>query len=117
MTKADVIDAVAVEAELSRRQAGEIVDLILNEIKGALQKGDRVALNPFGSFVVRARQAREGRNPKTGEKITIAARKVPAFVAGSRSRKPSAADDRARKESEKIERAVAKLGYRASLGD
>ena len=71
MTKADVIDAVAVEAELSRRRAGEILDLILNEIKGALQKGDRVALNPFGSFVVRARRAREGRNPKTGEKITI----------------------------------------------
>lgn len=83
MTKADVIDAVAVEAELSRRRAGEILDLILNEIKGALQKGDRVALNPFGSFVVRARQAREGRNPKTGEKITIAARKVPVFVAGT----------------------------------
>ena len=83
MTKADVIDAVAVEAELSRRQAGEIVDFILNQIKGALRNGDRVALNPFGSFVVRARRAREGRNPKTGEKITIAARKVPAFVAGS----------------------------------
>jgi DNA-binding protein HU-beta len=82
LTKADVIDAVAAEAELSRRQAGEIVDLILNEIKAALQKGDRVALNPFGSFVVRARQAREGRNPKTGEKIRIAARNVPAFVAG-----------------------------------
>ena len=83
MTKADVIDAVATEAALSRRQAGQIVDLILNEIQGALQKGDRVALNPFGSFVVRARQAREGRNPKTGEKIQIAARNVPAFVAGS----------------------------------
>jgi DNA-binding protein HU-beta len=83
LTKADVIDAVAVEAELSRRQAGEIVDFILNQIKGALRDGDRVALNPFGSFVVRARRAREGRNPKTGEKITIAARKVPAFVAGS----------------------------------
>ena len=83
MTKADVIDAVAVEAELSRRQAGEIVDFILNQIKGALRNGDSVALNPFGSFVVRARRAREGRNPKTGEKITIAARKVPAFVAGS----------------------------------
>jgi nucleoid DNA-binding protein len=82
LTKADVIDAVAVEADLSRRRAGEIVDLILNEIKAALQKGDRVALNPFGSFVVRPRRARDGRNPKTGEKITIAARKVPAFVAG-----------------------------------
>jgi nucleoid DNA-binding protein len=82
LTKTDVIDAVALEAELSRRQTGAILELILDEIKGALQKGDRVALNPFGSFVVRARQAREGRNPKTGEKITIAARKVPAFVAG-----------------------------------
>lgn len=82
MTKADVIDAVATGAELSRRQAGEVVDLILNEIKSALKKGDRVALNPFGSFVVRSRQAREGRNPKTGEKISIAAHNVPAFVAG-----------------------------------
>ena len=82
MTKADLIEAVASENELSKRQAGEIVDLILEEIKTALQKGDRVALTPFGSFVVRARKAREGRNPKTGEKIIIAARKVPAFVAG-----------------------------------
>lgn len=82
MTKADVIDAVADQTELSRRQAGEILDCILNEIKSALKKGDRVALNPFGSFVVRSRQAREGRNPKTGEKISIAARNVPAFVAG-----------------------------------
>jgi integration host factor alpha subunit len=82
LTKADLIDTVASEIELSKRQAAEIVDLILNEIKSALQKGDRVALTPFGSFVVRSRKAREGRNPKTGEKIKIAARKVPAFVAG-----------------------------------
>ena len=82
MTKADLIDAVAGEAGLSKRQAGEVVELILDEIKTALQKGDRVALTPFGSFVVRARKAREGRNPETGEKIRIAARKVPAFVAG-----------------------------------
>jgi DNA-binding protein HU-beta len=83
LTKADVIDAVATEAAMSRRQAGQIVDFILEKIQGALQRGDRVALNPFGSFVVRSRQAREGRNPKTGEKIKIAARNVPAFVAGS----------------------------------
>ncbi len=83
MTKADLIDAVASEAELSKRQAGEVVDLILEEIKAALQKGDRVALTPFGSFVVRARKAREGRNPKTGEKIKIAATTVPKFSAGA----------------------------------
>jgi nucleoid DNA-binding protein len=82
LTKADLIDTVADEAEMSKRQAGAVVDLILEEIKAALQKGDRVALTPFGSFVVRSRKAREGRNPKTGEKIKIAARKVPAFVAG-----------------------------------
>lgn len=82
MTKADLVDAIAAGVDLSKRQAGEIVDLILTEIKTALQKGDRVALTPFGSFVVRSRKAREGRNPKTGEKIKIAARKVPAFVAG-----------------------------------
>ncbi len=82
MTKADLIDRVATEAELTKRHAGEIVDLILDEISAALKKGDRVALTPFGSFVVRARKAREGRNPKTGEKIKIPARKVPAFVSG-----------------------------------
>ena len=82
LTKADIVVSVAEEAELSRRQAAEIVDMVLDEIKAALQKGDRVALTPFGSFVVRERKAREGRNPKTGAKIKIAARKVPAFVAG-----------------------------------
>lgn len=82
MTKADIIDSIAAEAELSKRQAGAIVELILQEIKAALQKGERVALTPFGTFVVRQRRAREGRNPKTGAAINIPARKVPAFVAG-----------------------------------
>jgi len=67
---------------MSRRQVGELVEMFLDEIKTALQKGDKVALTPFGSFVVRQRRKREGRNPKTGEKIIIAARKVPAFQAG-----------------------------------
>ena len=100
MTKADVVDTVALEAELSRRKAGEIVDLILNEIKGALQKGDRVALNPFGSFVVRSHKARAGRNPKTGEPISIPARKVPAFVAG-KSLKEAIGGNRSRKKKKK----------------
>lgn len=82
MTKADLVDTVANEGELSKRQAAHIVDLIFDEIKNALKKGERVALTPFGNFVVRSRKAREGRNPKTGERIKIAARKVPAFVAG-----------------------------------
>lgn len=82
MTKADIIDSVAAGAELSKRQAGHIVELVLDEIMTALQKGERVALTPFGSFVVRQRRARDGRNPKTGASIKIPARKVPAFVAG-----------------------------------
>ena len=81
MTKSDLIDVVADRAELTKRQVGQIVERIFGEIEAALKKGDRVALTPFGSFVVRSRKAREGRNPKTGEKIDIPARKVPAFVA------------------------------------
>lgn len=82
MTKADLVDSVASEADISKRAASHIVELILGEITGALRKGERVALTPFGSFVVRARKAREGRNPLSGEKMKIPARKVPAFVAG-----------------------------------
>ena len=82
MTKADLIEAVATEHEMSKRQVGQIVEMILDEIKRALKSGDKVALTPFGSFVVRARKKREGRNPKTGQAIVIPARKVPAFQAG-----------------------------------
>jgi DNA-binding protein HU-beta len=102
LTKADVIDAVAAGAELSRRQAGEIVDLILKEITTALRSGDRVALNPFGAFVVRSRQAREGRNPKTGETITIAARRVPAFVAGTSLKEAVGGVARKKKQHKKL---------------
>jgi len=82
LTKAELIENVAAEADMTKRQVSEIVELIFTEIRTALQKGDRVALTPFGNFVVRARKAREGRNPKTGATIKIPARKVPAFVAG-----------------------------------
>ena len=71
LTKADLVESIATEFELTKRQAGEIVDFVLDEIKEALQAGDKVQLIPFGSFLVRARKAREGRNPKTGEKIKI----------------------------------------------
>ncbi|HTD33136.1 MAG TPA: HU family DNA-binding protein [Candidatus Elarobacter sp.] len=82
MTKADIVDSVADQHELSKRQAGEIVDLILDEITSALKQGEKVQLIPFGSFVIRERRARTGRNPQTGEVIKIAARKIPAFSAG-----------------------------------
>jgi DNA-binding protein HU-beta len=82
LTKADLIDTLANEFELSKRQAGDMIDMVLDEITGALKSGDKVQLIPFGSFVVRERKKREGRNPKTGETLVIPARKVPAFTAG-----------------------------------
>jgi nucleoid DNA-binding protein len=83
LTKADLIDAVANQYDdLSKKRVGEIVEMLLDEIKDALAAGDKVQLIPFGSFVVRDRKKREGRNPKTGEKLIIAARRVPAFTAG-----------------------------------
>ncbi|MBV8299463.1 MAG: HU family DNA-binding protein [Candidatus Eremiobacteraeota bacterium] len=82
VTKADIVDNLANEHELSKRQAGEIVDLIHDEITTALKQGEKVQLIPFGSFVVRERRARTGRNPQTGEVLKIAARKVPAFTPG-----------------------------------
>ena len=82
MTKAELVDALAEETELSKRQIGEIVDLVFDNIRNALAAGDKVQLIPFGSFVVRDRKKREGRNPKTGAKLMIPARRVPAFTAG-----------------------------------
>jgi DNA-binding protein HU-beta len=67
---------------VSKRQVGELVDLLLESIRDALVEGDKVQLIPFGSFVVRDRKKREGRNPKTGEVLIIPARRVPAFTAG-----------------------------------
>ena len=82
MTKADLYRLSGDDFELSKRQTGEIIDALLDEIKAALRAGDKVQLIPFGSFMVRDRKRREGRNPKTGEPIVIAARRVPAFSAG-----------------------------------
>lgn len=82
MTKADLIEVLADKNEMSKRAVGELIDGLLDEIESALRKGEKVALIPFGSFEVRQRKRREGRNPKTGEKLIIPARKVPAFSAG-----------------------------------
>ncbi|OGT19176.1 MAG: DNA-binding protein HU [Gammaproteobacteria bacterium RBG_16_57_12] len=82
MNKTDLIDAVAESADISKAAAGRAVDSILDSIGGALKKGDQVNLVGFGTFVVRERAARSGRNPRTGETINIEASKVPAFKAG-----------------------------------
>ena len=82
MNKSDFVSAVASTAELSKTDAGNAVDAVIEVIKKALKKGDSVSLVGFGTFEVRSRAARQGRNPKTGETINIPAAKVPGFKAG-----------------------------------
>lgn len=82
MNKADFVNAVAAEAELSKTDAANAVDAIIEVVKAALKKGDSVSLVGFGTFEVRKRAARTGRNPRTGETIKIKASKIPSFKAG-----------------------------------
>lgn len=81
MVKADLAEKVA-EIGVSKKQAAEAVDCILGAIKDALASGDRVSLIGFGTFSVKERAARQGRNPRTGDTIQIAAKNVPSFKAG-----------------------------------
>ncbi len=82
MNKSELIDAVAGSADLSKVAATQAVDAVLSAVGNALKKGDQVTLVGFGTFLVRERAARTGRNPRTGDEIKIAAQKVPAFKAG-----------------------------------
>lgn len=83
MNKAQLIDAIAAEANLTKADAKRALDAFVKSTTGALKKGNRVALVGFGSFSVAKRNARTGRNPQTGKPITIAAKKVVKFKAGS----------------------------------
>ncbi len=82
MNKTELIDAVADAAGLSKADATRALDAVLDAITGSLKKGDQVSLVGFGSFLVRHRNARTGRNPQTGAEIKIAAANVPAFKPG-----------------------------------
>ena len=81
MNKTDLINVVASEAGLSKKQAEAAVNATLNAVANALKDGDKVQLIGFGTFEVKDVAAREGRNPKTGETIEIAACKKPSFTA------------------------------------
>ena len=81
MTKADLVSEVA-EIGVTKKEAAAAVDAVIDAITGALAKGDKVSLVGFGSFSVKKRKARTGRNPRTGKAIKINAKKVPAFSAG-----------------------------------
>lgn len=82
MTKVELINAVAERTQLAKKDAAAVVDAVFDEIAAALSRGDRVQVVGFGTFEVRQRAARRGRNPQTGQELSIAARRTPAFKAG-----------------------------------
>ena len=82
MNKSELIDAVANAADLSKASATRAVDSVIETIRNSLRGGDQVTIVGFGTFLVRQRSARSGRNPRTGETIQIAACRVPSFKAG-----------------------------------
>jgi DNA-binding protein HU-beta len=82
MNKSELIDAIAAASELTKADAGKALDGFLDAVKTALSNGESVALVGFGTFSVKERAERKGRNPQSGEEITIPAAKIPAFKAG-----------------------------------
>jgi integration host factor subunit beta len=79
MTKADLVEEVAKVTELTRKDSEVIVDTLFESVIKALRAGDKLEVRGFGSFRVRQRNARVGRNPKTGEKVEVPAKRVPYF--------------------------------------
>jgi len=82
MNKAELIKSVSEKAELTQKDAAKVVDTVLETITNSLANDDKVQIIGFGTFEVRERSARKGRNPQTGEEIEIAATKAPAFKPG-----------------------------------
>lgn len=82
MNKVELINAVANKTGLKKKEAEAAVNAVFDAVTEALAEDDKVQIVGFGTFKVKSKEAREGRNPKTGEKITIAASKSPVFTAG-----------------------------------
>ena len=82
MNKSELIDAISESADITKAAAGRAVDAVVESITNALKSGDQVTLIGFGTFSVKDRAARLGRNPQTGAEIKIAAAKIPSFKAG-----------------------------------
>ena len=79
MTKADLVDEVSTATELSRKDSEVIVEALFDSVVKALKNSDKLEVRGFGSFRIRKRKARQGRNPKTGEKVDVPEKKVPYF--------------------------------------
>jgi DNA-binding protein HU-beta len=82
MNKSELIEAITAEADISKAAAGRALDAVISSVTGALKDGESVSLVGFGTFSVKARAARTGRNPQTGAAIQIAAANIPSFKAG-----------------------------------
>jgi len=87
LTKRELIEVVAKKANLTNKASRDSIQAFINSIRDALKRGEKVVITGFGTFSVRQRVERIGRNPKTGEKITIAARKAPGFTPGKTLKK------------------------------
>jgi integration host factor subunit alpha len=79
MTKADIVEKVYEKIGFSKKEASEYVELVFNSLKEQLEKGEKVKISGFGNFIVREKKSRIGRNPQTGDQITISARRVLTF--------------------------------------
>jgi integration host factor subunit beta len=86
MTKAELVEEVSKSSNLSKKDAEIVVQTVLNSIVESLKKGEKVELRGFGSFRIRSRQARQGRNPKTGNMVKVPAKRVPYFKPGKELR-------------------------------
>lgn len=79
MTKAELIEAVYTKVGLSKKESADLVEMIFDTMKDTLSKGEKIKISGFGNFVVREKRARTGRNPQTGESMTISSRRVLTF--------------------------------------
>jgi DNA-binding protein HU-beta len=101
MNKGELVDAVAEKASITKKDADAALSAVLETIVEAVASGDKVTLVGFGNFEKRDRKEREGRNPRTGESMTIAATTVPAFSAGKSFKDKVAAHPKAKSKAKK----------------
>ena len=120
MNKSDLVDAIAAATNEGKTKVAALLEAVLDHISGALQKGDKVTLPGFGTFETRKRQARAGRNPRTGAPVKIAATTAPVFKAGATLKgsvagnKKTAAKGRARSKASAKAKAAPKAAAKAS---
>src|SRR5438874_12230350 len=120
MNKSDLVDAIAATTNEGKTKVAALLEAVLDHISGALQKGDKVTLPGFGTFETRKRQARAGRNPRTGAPVKIAATTAPVFKAGATLKgsvagnKKTAAKGRARPKASAKAKAAPKAAAKTS---